>query len=110
MSFSARQTASHSSFGPSVREAPSPAQRVCRCGTVVRTGAPTVYVDGIPSTIVGVFENRTFCSVGCVRAFCLESLEALDALDTAESEKIVTDLHQVYLSLAETFAIILLST
>ena len=57
-----------------------------------------------------IFEDRTFCSVKCIRAFCLESLEELDALDTVESEKIVTDLHQVYRGLAETFANIVLST
>jgi hypothetical protein len=67
-------------------------------------------VDGLPAPDRAIFDNRVFCSVRCLRAFCLESLEALDALDTNESKTIVTDLHEVYQSLAENFANILLNS
>ena len=51
-----------------------------------------------------------FCSVKCIRAFCLESLETLDGLDTKQSKTVVTDIHELYQGLAESFAKILLET
>jgi hypothetical protein len=54
-----------------------------------------------------LFRDQVFCSVTCLRAFCLETLEILDALDTPGSGAVVSDLHELYQGLAETLATIL---
>ncbi len=43
----------------------------------------------------------------CLRAFSLESLETLDGLDTPEARDVVSDLHELYQAMAQTFAQIL---
>jgi hypothetical protein len=63
-------------------------------------------VTVIPPSLRDLFRGGVFCSVGCIRAFCLESLEMLEALDTPNSEAMITDLHEVHLGLEETLATI----
>jgi len=93
-----------------IRTAPVKEPAVCRCGLRLAAGTHAVVLEDIPVSGRPIFENRTFCSVRCVRAFCLEALEALDALDTKESKALVSDIHEVYQALAEAFAKILLET
>jgi len=59
-------------------------------------------VTFIPPSLEDLFRGGMFCSVGCIRAFCLESLEILDAVDTPNSKSMVTDLHEVHRGLSET--------
>ncbi len=80
---------------------------VCRCGTHLAPGDPLFLVEGVPADVREVFEGRAFCSVRCIRAFCLEALEALEALDTPKSRAVVTDLHDLYQALAMAFVQIL---
>jgi len=63
-------------------------------------------VTCIPPSLEDLFRGGVFCSVRCIRAFCLESLEILDALDTPNSKSMVTDLTEVHRELAETLATI----
>jgi hypothetical protein len=63
-------------------------------------------VTTIPRSLGDLFRGGVFCSVGCIRAFCLESLEILEALDTPNSKSMVTDLHEVHRGIAETLAAI----
>jgi hypothetical protein len=57
-----------------------------------------------------LFRNQSFCSVRCLRAYLLETLETLEPLDTPEAAAIVTDLHVLYQAVAKTFAEILAET
>jgi len=66
-----------------------------------------VRVDGLPESAAELFRDRSFCSVRCLRAFCLESLETLDSLDTRQARDVVTDLHELYQAMAQAFAQIL---
>lgn len=95
---------------PNVREFYLRETASCRCGSHLGAGDSGFEVLGVPSSGREIFDGRTFCSVRCIRAFCLESLEALDVLDTPRSRSVVTDLHDVYQGLAEAFAKILLSS
>lgn len=110
MAADANVTSPRESHGPRVRESPSPTSGICRCGTRVPAGVTGAEVQGLPPSVQELFTQRTFCSVKCVRAFCLESLEALDALDTPSSHSVVTDLHFVYQDLAVAFSKIILET
>ncbi|MGD0250957.1 MAG: hypothetical protein ABSB97_08770 [Thermoplasmata archaeon] len=53
------------------------------------------------------FRDGIFCSYRCIRAFCLESLEILDALDTPDSRIMATDLHDIHRWVAEILATVL---
>jgi len=78
----------------------------CRCGTRVPPGGMVFGVTFIPPSLEDLFRGGVFCSVGCIRAFCLESLEILDALDTPSSKSMVTDLNEVRRVITETLATI----
>ncbi|HTT45051.1 MAG TPA: hypothetical protein VMH38_03420 [Thermoplasmata archaeon] len=60
----------------------------------------------VPPSLEDLFRGGVFCSVRCIRAFCLEILEMLEALDTPNSKAMVTDLREVHRELAETLATI----
>lgn len=79
----------------------------CRCGTRVPRGGEVIGVTAVPASLESVFRGAIFCSPKCVRAFCLESLEILDALDTPASKSMVTDLHELYLAIARTLVMFL---
>ncbi|MGA7860547.1 MAG: hypothetical protein WCB19_01650 [Thermoplasmata archaeon] len=66
-----------------------------------------VRVESLPESAAELFRDRSFCSVRCLRAFSLESLETLDGLDTPEARDVVSDLHELYQAMAQTFAQIL---
>ena len=74
----------------------------CRCGTRVPRGGEVVGITSVPPSLESVFRGAIFCSPRCVRAFCLESLEILDSLDTPASRAMVTDLHELSLLIAQT--------
>jgi hypothetical protein len=78
----------------------------CRCGTLIPTGGAVFHVTATESS-ERLFRNQVFCSPGCVRAFCLESLETLEALDTPASNAIVSDLHGLHREIAETLVMTL---
>jgi hypothetical protein len=54
-----------------------------------------------------MFRDAVFCSPKCIRAFCLESLEMLDSLDTPDAKATVTDLHELTVEVATTLVSIL---
>jgi hypothetical protein len=54
-----------------------------------------------------LFRDQVFCSVRCIGAFCLESLEVLDLLDTPRSRAVVSDLHELHREVSETLASVL---
>jgi hypothetical protein len=64
-------------------------------------------VAPVPDSAQSLFRDQLFCSSGCIRAFLLESLETVDALETPTSNEIVRDLHDLYRGLAETLVSIL---
>lgn len=90
-----------------VVQSPSSTPERCSCGRRIGIGEPAFRVVALSPASELLFRNQVFCSSGCLRSFCLESLETLDALDTAESATIVKDVHDLYRGVAETFAAIL---
>jgi len=78
----------------------------CRCGTHIPAGGTVFGITTVPPTLKDLFRGGVFCSVRCIRAFCLETLEMLEALDTASSRMVVTDLHEVHRELSETLAML----
>jgi len=78
-------------------------EEVCRCGTRIPPGTPILGVADWHPTVARLLDGRPFCSVACVRAWFLESLSELDALDTRENEKLVLDLRSVFIDLALAF-------
>jgi len=66
-----------------------------------------VEITALPESLEGVLGGVIFCSPKCVRAFCLESLEVLDALDSPEAGAIVRDLHELTMEVAMTLVSIL---
>lgn len=64
-------------------------------------------VVGLAESLQELFENRAFCSLGCVRAYFLETLNGLERLETPEGESLISDLRASYLYLASAFAALL---
>jgi hypothetical protein len=79
----------------------------CRCGARVPRGGEVVGISSVPASLESVFRGAIFCSPKCARAFCLESLEVLDSLDTPASKAMVSDLHELYVGIARTLVMIL---
>ena len=78
----------------------------CRCGTRIPVGGTLFGLNFVPPSLEDLFRGGVFCSAECIRAFCLESLEILEALDTPNSKSMVTDLHEVHRELEKTLAAI----
>ena len=76
----------------------------CRCGARLREGMKQFVIVGAPESVRGLLSNRSFCSIGCVRAFLLESLAEIDSMTTPLSQATVTDLRDAYLDLSRAFA------
>lgn len=77
---------------------------VCRCGQRVPATAERFHVANLAPQVSEIFRGRSFCSERCVRAFFLETLSELDALDTPRSREVTTDLRLVYVALALAYA------
>jgi hypothetical protein len=97
---------------PSARPSPffqtaTPVLVQCRCGTRIPPGGTVFGVTVVSPYSEDLFRDQVFCSIKCIQAFCLESLEILDVLDTPASKATVTDLHELYRGVAETMATIL---
>ena len=90
-----------------VVQSPASVPEKCSCGRAIAVGEPAFRVLALSPASELLFRNQVFCSSGCLRSFCLESLETLDALDTTESAAVVKDVHDLYRGVAETFAAIL---
>jgi hypothetical protein len=101
------QDPSNRFYAVRVREFSTPGPAGCRCGKRIAPGGTVVRVEDLPQPAAELFREQSFCSVRCLRAFCLESLETLNALDTPESGALVSDLHDLYLAMAAAFAQIL---
>ena len=82
----------------------SPQQLVCRCGTRLPPGSSILTVADWHPTVARLLKDQSFCSVACLRAWFLESLNELDALDTPENESLVLDLRSVFIDLVLAFA------
>jgi hypothetical protein len=61
-------------------------------------------VSTVSSSSEDFFRDQVFCSVRCIGAFCLESLEVLELLDTPRARATVSDLHELHREVAETLA------
>jgi len=79
----------------------------CRCGTRVPAGETAFGLLDVPASLETLFRPGIFCSVACIGAACLESLEVLDAIDTPESRTMVTDLHELHRRISEILASLL---
>jgi hypothetical protein len=73
----------------------------CRCGTRIAPGEVGFEVITLPEDLEHLFRGRTFCSLRCISAYCLESLEILDALDTPEARAMAAGLHELSHEVAE---------
>jgi len=76
----------------------------CRCGTRLGTETLRYELVGVPRSVRGILEGRSFCSHRCVRAFFLETMETFDGMSATTAAAMVSDLHQVYLATVRTFA------
>jgi hypothetical protein len=65
----------------------------CRCGQRLPERTPCFAFEGIPAALTGLLEGQEFCSVGCVRAYLLETMEVLEG---QASPEIISDVHSVY--------------
>jgi len=77
---------------------------VCRCGTRIVKGGRGIRVLGLPSELEAMFRGEVFCSPPCVRATFLEDLSVLESLTTAEAERQIIGLRDVYVHLSSSFA------
>jgi len=85
---------------PPISELSSAEPGACRCGSRFVRGDQVFRVADANPTIAGLLDGQSFCSQDCVRAWFLETLSELDALDTPENEKVVVDLRAVFVDLA----------
>ena len=93
-----------------IHRAPSPGPATCGCGVRIPAGGTAYRIVTDSSYSQALFDGCTFCSPRCLRQFLLESLETLDALDTPSSRSVVTDLHELFQGVAETYARVLASS
>lgn len=68
----------------------------CPCGTVLDAGASGWVVRSNSPALASLLTSRSFCSLRCLRAFLLESMEAIDAIDIPQARTMVTDLPEAH--------------
>lgn len=76
----------------------------CRCGARIPPGGTVFGVTAVSPSSQDLFRDQVFCSVRCIGAFCLESLEVLDLLDTPGSRAVVSDLHELHREVSNVLA------
>ena len=86
--------------GPRIFKSETAIPVTCSCGTRVPGGGKVFGLTALPASLESMFSGAIFCSPKCVRAFCLESLELLDSLDTEDAKATVTDLHELNMEVA----------
>ena len=91
---------------PSVLELPAAQSGVCRCGTRFACGDGVYGVSDTSPTVATLLNGEMFCSRACVRAWFLETLNELDAIDTPANEMVIVDLRSAFVNLALDFATI----
>ena len=79
----------------------------CRCGMAIPLDWVVYRVGGLPEAEMALFRDQVFCSARCLHAFCLETLETLEALDTPRSRELVSDLREFRLALSQDLATVL---
>jgi len=79
---------------------PAAMLEVCTCGNKIAAGQKGFQVTGVPVSLETILGRRSFCSAACIRAFCLESLEMFDSMESTTSRTTVTDLHELNMDLA----------
>lgn len=89
---------------PAILQSTATGPRRCRCGTWVGRGDRMYQITPDSSFSGHLFDGQVFCSGRCVRAFCLESLETMDAIDTPAATMVVSDLHDAHQELVDTLA------
>jgi hypothetical protein len=107
VSISQRTPAVSHEHDSSILKARTPLSVKCRCGTHVSPGEEVVSLAKVPKSLATIFRGGVFCSPKCLRAFCLESFELVDALDTPAATSMVTDLHDLYRAISATLVTIL---
>ena len=80
---------------------------ICRCGTLIPLDWVVYRVDSLPDGPTDLFRDLVFCSERCLRAYCLETIETLEALDTPESQRLVSDLREFRIALSRSLQTIL---
>lgn len=93
--------------GPELVEGSASADYVCRCGTKVPCGAPSFRIVDSRWSLSRMFDDLSFCSIRCIRAWFLECLNEFETIDTEESQSYVTDLRLAHAELASVFATVL---
>lgn len=91
---------------PSLEERPLEAAQQCRCGSRMERSDIAFRLKGTSQRMADLFQEQEFCSMQCVRAFFLESLSTLDALEAQGVEDLVSDLRDTYAALAREFSTI----
>jgi hypothetical protein len=92
---------------PTIYRSRTSVTRECVCGTQIPAHGTVFGVTPIPRLAKGLFRGQAFCSPKCIRAFLLEAIEMVDALETHGSGSIVIDFPQLRHELAQTLALIL---
>jgi hypothetical protein len=95
-----KQSLSSPTDRPQILGSETAASAQCRCGTRIPEGGAAFRISPLPLSLEAVFDSAAFCSPTCVRAFCLEALEMLDALDTPDAKATVSDLHELTMEVA----------
>ena len=83
-----------------IRERPSTTEGSCRCGTRIARGDRIFGISGPNPSVATLLDGRPFCSISCIRAWFLETLNELDAIDTPVNERTVVDLRSTFVDLA----------
>lgn len=76
----------------------------CRCGVRAPAGGIVFRISTVPQSLEFLLGEVTFCSVRCIRQFCLEAIETLDSLDQPGAERIIRDLHEIHSEITKLLA------
>jgi hypothetical protein len=76
----------------------------CYCGIRIPHGGAVLRVVPQSRSSDSLLSDKAFCSLNCIRTFCLESLETLESLDRPFSKAVARDLDEVHRELTETLA------
>jgi hypothetical protein len=67
----------------------------CRCGNAIIAGTRHLVIRNVDEMLSATLGIQSFCSLNCVRAYLLETIEMQDSIGSPESEELAIELHAV---------------
>jgi hypothetical protein len=68
----------------------------CRCGNTIVAGTRHLVIREVQEDLADSLGTQSFCSMGCIRAYILETIELQDATGSKQSDSLASSLRAAF--------------